>query len=334
MIVNMEKRVKKSNLRSGVTVVIPNYNGRELVDGCLASLYKQKVRPNEIIVVDNGSKDGSKKLIERKYPSVQIISLPKNQGFSKAVNIGIKNADFDKLFILNNDTKVKSSCLKFLLEHLRKRPRLCVVVPKILLSNGKIDSVGSFINELGQAFHRREKEIGKTQFEEVFLVTGAAVLCRKNIFEKVGFFEEKFFAYGEDVDWSFRAQLKGCKFLCDHRAIVYHRHKGTSSKEPRHLEYLQFRNAYLFILRCLPFITILKRGRLFGIVFTNINTFFHLLFRGFLLEAARAELWLVFNLPWIFRERIKIQKERVVSLSYIENNLKPKEIRLRWRMND
>lgn len=312
----------------GITVVIPNYNGRELLDSCLDSLDRKENYFDEIIVVDNGSRDGSKELIERKYPEVRTICLHENQGFSKAVNIGIKNARFDKVFILNNDTTVIPNCLKFLVEDLNKKPELCAVVPKVLLPNGKIDSVGSFINELGQAFHRREKVAEDKQLEEIFLITGAAVLCRKRVFEEVGFFEEKFFAYGEDVDWSFRAQLKGCKFFCDHRAIIYHRHKATSLKRPHQLEYLQFRNAYLFILRCFPFKTMLKRGRLFGIIFTNINTLFYLFFQGFLLEAVKAELWLVFNLPWIFRERVKIQKGRVVKLDYIESNLKPKKTRL------
>lgn len=326
----MEKEIGKISFLEGVTVIIPNYNGRKLIDVCLTSLYNQKVFPDEIIVVDNGSKDGSKELISKKYLKVRIISLSKNQGFSRAVNIGIKKARFDKVFILNNDTKVAPDCLKFLLDDLKRKPDLCAVAPKILLSNERIDSAGSFVNEFGQAFHRREKEVKNKQLEEVFLITGAAVLCRKRIFEKIGFFEENFFAYGEDADWSFRAQLKGCKFLCDHRAVLYHKHKATSSKNRRHLEYLQFRNAYLFVLRCLPLKTIIKRGRLFGIILTNINTFFYLFFRGFLLEAIKAELWLVLNLPWIFRERIKIQKGRVVGLDYIENNLKPKRVRL-WR---
>lgn len=326
----MRKEVGKISLLKGVTVIIPNYNGRRLIDICLASLYNQKVSPNEIIIVDNGSKDGSKELVSKKYPEVRIISFSKNQGFSRAVNMGIKKARFDKVFILNNDTKVTQDCLKFLLDDLERKADLCAVAPKILLSTERIDSAGSFVNEFGQAFHRREKEAEKKQLEEVFLIAGAAVLCRKRVFEKIGYFEEKFFAYGEDVDWSFRAQLNGCKFLCDHRAIVYHRHKATSLKDPRYLEYLQFRNAYLFILRCFPFKTILKRGRLLGIILTNINTFFYLLFQGFIPEAIKAELWLVFNLPWVLKERIIIQKRRIVSLDYIENNLKPKEIRL-WR---
>jgi len=324
------KKMKIQGFYKGVSVIIPTYNGSKLINTCLASLYEQEVIPNEIIVVDNGSKDKTKDLIRKKYPKVRIISFPTNQGFAKAVNVGIKNAKYDKIFILNNDTELTRECLKYLLEDLRKEPDISAVIPKILLPDNKIDSAGSFINELGQAFHRREKEIGRNKFEEVFLITGAAVLCRRNMFEKVGFFEEKFFAYGEDVDWSFRAQLKGCEFLCDHRAIVYHRHKATSLKEPRYLEYLQFRNAYLFILRCLPFKTIFKRGRLLGIILTNINTFFYLLFRGFILEATKAELWLALNLPWIFRERIKIQKGRVVNLGYIESSLKPKRARL-WR---
>lgn len=311
-----------------ISVVIPNYNGRKLIKACLDSLSKQEVIPAEIIVVDNGSKDGSKKFIKTKYPEVRLISFSKNQGFSKAINVGIKNASFDKVFILNNDTKLTPGCLKFLLNDLNKDSELCAIVPKILLSNGNIDSIGGYINELGQAFNRQEIKPKKKQLEEVFLITGAAVLCRKSTFGKIGLFEEKFFAYGEDVDWSFRAQLKGCKFLCDHRAIVYHKHKATGSRKPHYLEYLQFRNAYLFILRCFPLGTMFKRGRFLGIIFTNINTFFYLLLRGFMLEAVKAELWLVFNLHWIIKERIKIQKNRTVSLEYIETNLKPKKIRL------
>lgn len=312
-----------------LTVVIPTYNGRELVDSCLISLYKQEVIPGEIIIVDNNSNDKTKDLIREKYPKVRLIPFSLNQGFARAVNAGIKDAKYNKVFILNNDTILEKKCLKYLLESLEKDSGLSAAVPLIFLPNGKIDSSGTFINELGQAFHDR-KRVGKAQKKKVFLITGAAVLIRKNIFEKTGLFEEKFFAYGEDVDWSFRAQLAGCRFICDQRAVVYHKHKATSSKNPHFLEYLQFRNAYLFIMRCFPLKTLLRKGRFFGMFLTNVNTFFYLLFKGFILEAIKAELWLLFNLPWILRERLKIQKNRKVSLEYIESNLKPKRIRL-WR---
>lgn len=310
-----------------LTVIIPSYNGSELLDICLTSLYKQEIVPNEIIVINNGSEDETESFLKKKYPEVRIISFSENQGFAEAVNMGIKNAKFEKIFILNNDTKLDKECLKYLLRDLEKDYRLDAVAPLIFLSNNKVDSSGSFINELGQAFHDRGR-VKKNQNKEIFLITAAAVLIRKNIFKKVGMFEEKFFAYGEDVDWSFRAQLAGCSFICDQRAVVYHEHKATSSRNPQFLEYLQFRNAYLFILRCFPLKTLLKRGRLFGIFLTNINTFFYLLFKGFILEAIKAELWLILNLPWILRERLKIQKNRKVNLEYIDNNLKPKEIRL------
>lgn len=289
-----------------ITIVIPNWNGKELLKNCLSSLKIQSFKDFEILVVDNGSTDGSVKFIKKTYPRVRIIRFNRNYGFAQAINEGIKKSRSKYIALLNNDAEVHKNYLKNLVEILDKKPDICAVTPLIVkFSNPNIvESAGDIVNVLGQVFHRGYGEpTSKWNIPgRVFLISAGAGLYQRKTFEKIGFFNEGFFAYGEDSDWCLRAQFAGVEFWYEPTAIVYHRHKATSLKILHYLEYLQFRNAYLFILRCFPLKTMLKRGRLFGIVLTNINTFFYLLFRGFILEAIRAELWLIFNLPCILRE--------------------------------
>ena len=145
-----------------VTVVIPNYNGLRFLEDCLSSLEAQSC-PAHILVVDNGSTDGSQAWIRKNHPKVEVVCLKENTGFSKAVNIGIQKAATPYVILLNNDTKVKEGFTEALLCAIRKSERIFSVGAKMLDMRNEeiIDSAGDLYCALGWAFAR-----GKGKLQE------------------------------------------------------------------------------------------------------------------------------------------------------------------------
>ena len=137
-----------------VTVVIPNYNGKKYLDECFKSLKKQTYRDFHVIMVDNGSTDGSAEYIREKYPEVEVIALDENTGFANAVNVGIKAADSEYVFLLNDDTVCDEKVLETLVKTMSRGKKLFSVQAKLLqLKNPElIDDAGDYYCALGWAF--------------------------------------------------------------------------------------------------------------------------------------------------------------------------------------
>lgn len=315
-----------------VSVIIPNWNGKELLKICLKSLIDQNYKNLEVFVVDNGSTDGTVEFINFKFKSVKIIRNKINLGFARAVNQGIKLSTSDFIVLLNNDTRLDSNFLGTLVQSLRERKEVSAVAPKVLsFSNPEIiDSAGDFMNVLGQAFPRGRSDSKENwnQGGEVFLVNAGASIYRRVVFEKVGLFEEDFFAYGEDVDWCFRAQLCGFKFWYEPNAIVYHHHKATARRIPKKVEYLQFRNMTMTIIRDFPIGLFLRKLRFILIPLVHLNAILYMAVHGFFKQALMADLWIFFHILKILKDRRSILSNREVSIDYLDKWMVPKKFRL------
>ena len=201
-----------------VSVIIPNWNGMELLKDCLFSLQKQTAKNFEIIVVDNGSTDKSVDFVRKNFSQIKIVQLEKNYGFAKAINEGVKSSTSKYVAFLNNDTAVDRNWLKALLTCVRGHPNVASISSKLLnfYDREKIDGLGIEVNEVGQAKSIGWEQKDKGQFEKeryVFGATGGAALFDREIFIKVGLFDESFFMYSEEVDWAFRAQFQGYESL-------------------------------------------------------------------------------------------------------------------------
>lgn len=314
-----------------VSVIIPSWNGKELLEICLASLTKQTFKNFEIIVVDNGSTDDSVSFIEKFYPQTKLIKLPTNLGFAAAVNKGIK-ASFGKyVILLNNDTKADKRCLEYLVKIADKHKDVGMVASKMLqfYQPDLIDSAGDYIDAAGHANNigRGEKDCALFNKEGyVFLVNGGGSLFKMEVFEKVGLLDEDYFAYFEDVDIGLRAQLQGFKAYYQPKAIIWHIHKATSNRNKALTQYLQFRNMTMTIIKDFPRSLLLTDWNWLKIILVNINTIRHLSGQGFLKEALNAEWYILSHLCIIFKKRKIIQSKLTVLEKYFIENVVPKKI--------
>jgi GT2 family glycosyltransferase len=216
-----------------ISVVIPNWNGKQFLAGCLDSLAQQTYKEIEVILIDNGSIDNSVKFIEDNYPWVRLLRFRENRGFSPAVNEGIKASNGSFIALLNNDTIVDGRWLEELVKALQADDTLGSVASKMLAYHDHtiLDGAGDGYRRGGLPgrIGHREKDTG--QFDTPRYVLGGcggAVLYRKSVFAQIGLFDEDYFAYLEDIDLSLRAQAAGFKCLYVPTAVVYHLGCGTT----------------------------------------------------------------------------------------------------------
>jgi GT2 family glycosyltransferase len=219
-------------------VIIPNWNGLDLIRECLDSLRTQTVA-HKVIVVDNGSVDGSNDVIRDNYSEVQLLEFPNNAGFAGGVNRGIRPAlqqGADYVILLNNDAVADAHWLEELVRVGEGHPEAGMVAAKIVTQDGKrIDSTGDFYSVWGFPFPRGRGEEDKGQYDgqdaqTIFAASGGASLYRGDTLREIGLFDERFFAYFEDVDIGFRARLAGWSVIYAPKAIVRHSIGGTSSR--------------------------------------------------------------------------------------------------------
>jgi len=213
-----------------LAVIIPNYNGQDFLGQCLDSLSRQSFRDFEVIMVDNGSSDQSIALAERHPLKPRVIRLQRNLGFSAAVNAGMNAASAQLIALLNNDAEADSKWLETLLTCAKERPEMDFFAA-LVLKDKKRDQVESA--GVGYNLQCRPFPIfaglprSRPQKAEIFLASGAAVLFKKTLVQKIGQFDPAYFAYLEDVDFFLRARLAGCRGMLCPDAVVYHRAAAT-----------------------------------------------------------------------------------------------------------
>jgi GT2 family glycosyltransferase len=305
-----------------VSVIIPNWNGKELLGPCLASLYRQEFDDFETILVDNGSNDGSVSLVQKNFPQVTIIRLKENLGFSAAVNAGIAASSALYIALLNNDALVQPLWLKELVGALDAHAEVGSAASKILFFSDPttVNSAGDEFSWFGVAYQRRLTRGDADHFNTpryVFSACAAAALYRRELFTKIGFFDEDFFAYHEDVDLGFRAQLAGYRCLFVPTAIVHHKHRATSSRVPSLWFYLRERNKYFVLIKNLPATLLFVCFPL--IVFHEALCLLKAVFIGYPLCYARALRDVIREFPRLLRIRSEIQARRKVNDAYVRS---------------
>ncbi len=216
-----------------ITIVIPNYNGVHFMEPCLAALEEQSCQDFDILVVDNGSSDGSVEwLKERDIPA---IFLDKNTGFSGAVNTGIRAAKTPYVILLNNDTEPEPEYVEELLKAIEQSPRIFSVSPKMIQLYHKdlMDDAGDMYSIMGWAYQRG---VGQETSRynrpcHIFSACGGASIYRRKVFDEIGLFDELHFAYLEDIDVGYRAKIAGYYNRYCPTARVFHVGSGTSGSK-------------------------------------------------------------------------------------------------------
>lgn len=301
-----------------VSIIIPNFNGLRFLPFCLNSLKNQTYPSIEVIVVDNGSTDNSVKYIKETCPQVKIIVLDKNYGFAVAVNKGIKASKGEYIALLNNDAIADKDWVLESLKPFDENSQIGITT-SLMKSPKKrkslIDGAGDLVFTYGHAFKRGFLEEDRGQYnksEFVFGGCGGASLYRKQLFLDIGYFDEDFFAYFEDVDLSFRAQLAGWKCFYSHKSLIYHYHHGTSRRNPNRLVYLSSRNISYLIIKNMPVKLLLKYWHQY---FLNTFKLLQNISRdmSFAPYIIKGKLDFLFNLKKIIRKRNDILLKRKIN---------------------
>lgn len=242
-----------------ISIVIPNFNGAHYLGPCLESIRKMTLPRHlyETIVIDNGSQDNSREVVNRFTPWVKLITLDRNTGFSGAVNIGIKASKGEFVVLLNNDTEVETDWLEELVQCIEKDENVFSVSSKMLRFNERsiIDDAGDQYTLMGWAF-QRGNGLNQEKYNrdiECFSSCAGAAIYRKAIFDQIGYFDENFFAYMEDVDIGYRARIFGYRNLYCSQAVVYHVGSGTSGSKYNSFKIkLAARNNIYVIVKNMP----------------------------------------------------------------------------------
>ncbi|MBA3473410.1 MAG: glycosyltransferase family 2 protein [Rubrobacter sp.] len=310
-----------------VTVVIPNWNGERFLDLCLASLRRQSFGDFETVLVDNGSTDASVDFVERNFPEVRVIALNDNRGFSAAVNAGIRASKAEYVALLNNDTEVEPGWLGTLVRAAESHPEAGLFASKLVDFHDRrlLDGTGDALRRSGLPYRVGHQELDCGQFERktfVFGACAAAALYRRALFEEIGLFDEDFFAYCEDGDISFRAQLSGHRCLYVPGAVVYHMGSAsTGGKRSPTAVRLGTQNGVNLLVKNLPAALVwrslpsLLAGQLSRVVLTSFSS-----------DGPRAHLgglagaWRL--LPRMIEKRKEIQTRRRVSDDYVSQLLR------------
>lgn len=250
------------------TVVIPNLNGMRYLKGCLDSLMEQSRQDFSVILIDNGSTDGSADYVESHYPEVTVCRYETNRGFCCAVNEGIRMARTPYVILLNNDTACETSFVEKLVGAMEKEKDCFSCASRMVRMDDPetMDDGGDYYCALGWAYAcgKGKPAVRYGRRREIFSACAGAAIYRKSVFDEIGLFDEVHFAYLEDVDVAYRARIAGYRNLYIPEAVVCHVGSATSGSiynefkirySSRNSIYLVYKNMpWLQILLNLPFL--------------------------------------------------------------------------------
>lgn len=318
-------------------IVIPNWNGIDEVGASIKSLRNQTMAVT-VIVVDNGSVDGSREMIEKDFPDVVLLPQPKNLGFAGGVNKGITYAlehDFQYIGLFNSDAAANPEWAETLVKTLIDEPGAGIATGLLLHGDGKtIDSTGDWYSIWGLPFPRGRGKLTESADKAgpVFSGSGGASIYRASLFKKIELFDETFFAYYEDVDISFRAQLAGFTVAYEPAAIAFHERGSASvrmgatrqtseTKVSGFTIYQTFKNLPLLYLKNVPSGLLTKIGVRFYCAYFLILA--NAIKNGYGASALKGLGKSLMLLPHALRERTRIQDSKSVSANYIQSILWP-----------
>tara|TARA_Y100000588_G_scaffold374688_1_gene450064 strand:- start:79 stop:1101 length:1023 start_codon:yes stop_codon:yes gene_type:complete len=299
-----------------VSIIIPHYNGENIIRECLKSLQNISYKNVEIIVVDNNSHDNSVQIIHNEFPSTHVIASEYNRGFAGGCNYGAKHAKGEYLFILNNDTVHEKNAITSLVKKIETNTSISSVQPKIKNFTNRdyfdyAGGSGGFMDKYcspfarGRVFNTIEKDLG--QYDDsckIFWASGTAFLTQKNIFEKLNGFDETLFAHMEEIDYHWKCQLLGYEIWVEPKAVIYHHGAITLPTSDPKKTYLNYRNSLVLLTTNYSTTTTLKLlfPRLFMEFLSLIKELLFLRWKhGFAI--IRSWFWIISHPTYLYNRR-------------------------------
>jgi len=248
--------VEQPSLRNGLVVtLIPNWNLKKDLGECIESLENSSYANHIIVVIDNGSTDGSTAYVQERFTRVQVIALNENRGYAGALNVGIEYAlavGAEYVFVLNNDTIVPPDTIARLVQTMESDPKIGIASPKVLFHNHP-----EIVYNLGQrryplaplpldfGYHKKDRAayVGIMNFD---YVSGCSMLIRASIFQQIGLFDISYFMYYEDSDFCRRVRDKGYLIVCNANVIIYHKASLSATKLKKEILKIRTRNRVHF----------------------------------------------------------------------------------------
>lgn len=295
-----------------VSVIIVNWNGGEVFTNCLESLGRIDYPRWELIVVDNGSTDGTEKKATLKNKT--------NQGFAPANNQGVKIAKGEYILLLNNDTKVKKDFLTKMVIRMERDNFIGVVQPKIFMMDkvGYLDNAGSFLTRIGFLEHWGFGQKDSNEFSkerEIFSAKGACMLIRREVIEKIGLFDDDFISYFEESDFCWRVWLLGYKVIFYPDAQIYHKIGFTIRRlDVGNINFHYYKNRITSLVKNLGTLNLFIIVPIHVFISFGIAILF--LVRGNINNSTlilKAIFWNVINLSVSLKKRKDIQEDRKMS---------------------
>lgn len=313
-------------MKPSVEIIIPTFNSKNNILKCLRSLEKCKYPNLKVSVVDQNSSDGTYEEIKKNLPKINLVRNPENNGFTGANNQILKKSKADYCILLNDDTEQDYKWIEELVKLAEKDDKIVLIQPKILSLKEKdkfehAGGAGGFIDIYGYPLCRGrvffDTEYDKGQYDRIkniFWASGAAVLIRRNVLDKIGYLDESFFVYSEELDLSWRANVAGYKVKFCPRSIVYHLGGSTSKRN-------EFRRRKIFLLQRNLWITILKNTEIknwWKIVIPKLffelgEIMYNLKNKKVALEIFRANYWIIKNIKYLIKRNKEVEKIRKIS---------------------
>jgi GT2 family glycosyltransferase len=308
-----------------VSIVVVNWNGERLLNHCLTALSNQTYPDCEIILVDNGSSDGSVSLVKANFPAVKIVELAENKGFTGGNAAGVNAASGEFIALVNNDARAERDWLERLFQPMLADPGIGSCASKLIIEGtDAIDSAGDGLTSAGVGFNRGHWDdcTKYCTLEPVFAACAAAALYRREMLDEIGFLDSDFFLYDEDTDLSFRAQLAGWKCVYVPSAVAYHKGNATSGRLSNTHVYYHTRNSEWVWLKNMPAGLMLRFAH--HKIIQEIGSFCYICLRhGKWSAFFRAKRDAVRKAPDMWRKRKAIQMRRRVPNYYIRALLSP-----------
>ncbi len=303
-----------------MSVIVLNWNGKHFLETCLKSLRRQTFRDFETILVDNGSTDGSPEYVRAQFPEVRLIALGENRGFTGGNIAGWEvvrqGAPEGLIVLLNNDTEAHRQWLEAVHKANRAHPEAGTFASKMMMfdDRSRIENCGFAMSTIGFAIDLGRGELDSdawSKHRQIFGACAGAAAYRRGMLEDIGFLDNDFFMTSEDVDLSFRAQLRGYECWMIPEAIVYHHYRGAMAIFPARQAFYSQRNSEFVYLKNMPTALMLSRLPMRVIYELGATAYSFKVGSGTVFLKAKVDA--LRQLPAVLRKRKHIQRTRTAT---------------------